>query len=394
MDERIPIYKVIQNDIKSKIASGELGTDDKISSEQELMKEYDVSRITVSNALRKMAEDKWIYRVPGKGSFVNDDIQDLIAEFNKGQNIKSQSNLPVLDPEFKNKTIIGIVVPFITDYYTENYINGIMSELNTDDYSVIIKVVQDKKNEPYIINELLSLGVDGMCIFPYDRETYNEELLAMKLDNFPFVLIDRHLPGVDTNYVSSNNYLGGRLAAKHLIDLGHHNICMCTGLIKPIRTQSVQDRIEGFHHELTEKGIVINPDFLITELDLDYDNFEGFEGNDKLLSLVKNKEITAIIALSTGYTLYIYTMLRNYGIRVPEDISLVSFDNPMPNCRDLEFFTHIDQSEYEQGKRSATILKNLISSKQQDEQEVSPFYYKEIIDPKIVIRKSTAKNHQ
>lgn len=377
---------MIQNDIKGQISSGELVPGDRVSSEQELMSQYSVSRITVSNALRKMAEDKWIHRIPGKGSFVNTDIDPLISAFKMSESALAQRYSP-LGSGFYKKTTVGIVVPFISDHYTENYINGILNKLDSNEYSVIIKVAQNAKNEAYSIDELLGLNVDGMIIFPYDRANYNDALLKMKLNNFPFVLIDRHLPGVDTNYVTSNNYEGGRLAARHLIDLGHRNICMCTGLVKPIRTPTVEDRTEGYQYELMESGIAINPDLLISELELDYNNFEKFEANRKLISLVKNKEISSIISLSTGYTLYIYTMLKSLGVNIPEDISIVSFDNPMPNSRDLEFFTYIDQSEFEQGQKAASIMKDLIKKKDLD----GYVYYKEVVTPKLVVKTSTTQ---
>ncbi|EDW4537564.1 winged helix-turn-helix transcriptional regulator, partial [Salmonella enterica subsp. enterica] len=77
-NERKPLYMQIQQHFKDMILQGRLRENDKIPSEKELMEQFDVSRITVANALMQLAKDGWIYRIPGRGSFVSEGIGELL----------------------------------------------------------------------------------------------------------------------------------------------------------------------------------------------------------------------------------------------------------------------------------------------------------------------------
>lgn len=77
-NERKPLYMQIQQHFKEMILQGKLRENDKIPSEKELMEQFDVSRITVANALMQLAKDGWIYRIPGRGSFVSEGIGELL----------------------------------------------------------------------------------------------------------------------------------------------------------------------------------------------------------------------------------------------------------------------------------------------------------------------------
>ncbi|MDU5950378.1 MAG: GntR family transcriptional regulator, partial [Paenibacillus macerans] len=78
-NERVPLYMQIQQHFKDLIQQGQLKENDKIPSEKELMEQFDVSRITVANALTQLAKDGWIYRIPGRGSFVGENINELLG---------------------------------------------------------------------------------------------------------------------------------------------------------------------------------------------------------------------------------------------------------------------------------------------------------------------------
>src|SRR5699024_3450748 len=105
-----------------------------------------------------------------------------------------------------------------------------------------------------------------------DAETYNEEILSLKMAKFPFVLIDRYLPGIDTHFVHSNGYLGAKLAVDHLWALGHREIAICSN--SPRLTVTVSDRISGYMDALKMKKALINPSLILTDFNVDYSRMD------------------------------------------------------------------------------------------------------------------------
>ena len=92
-------------------------------------------------------------------------------------------------------------------------------------------------------------------------ETYNEDILALKLNGYPFVLVDRYFQGVETNVVHSDGFLGGKLAVDYLWSLGHRDIAICSD--SPLSTITVEDRINGYLEELKNKKAMINPALIL-----------------------------------------------------------------------------------------------------------------------------------
>src|SRR5690606_30653985 len=152
-------------------------------------------------------------------------------------------------------------------------------------------------------------GVKGLLIFPVDEEQYNEEILSMKLSGFPFVLIDRYLPGVETDYIASDGRVGTELAVDCLWDLGHREIAICSD--SPLQTVTVQERIDGYMNALKNKGALINPAHIITDFSLkSVDDFQSHP----LYRYVKNRMATAYITLNGRLGAHIYQMAEHAGL--------------------------------------------------------------------------------
>lgn len=394
---RTPLYVLIQDYIKMRIATGKLHIHDKLPSEAELMKQFNVSRITVSNALTEMAKEGHIYRIPGRGTFVNDinNKDDIREESGSIEKNETGEKIAVPDSQPGGSGLIGFIIPDLKDYFSLNILNGIKKALDERGHSLLIKIAFDKAGEEQAIKELLRLGVEGMVIFPSDQETYNDEILALKVNHYPFVLVDRYLPGVETNYVVSNNVLGGKLAASHLYQLGHRKIAICTSTMLP--TSSTEERIRGYSSELAQRGVVNNHEFVIKDINISNNenneiDITDFEKNEQLVHFLKTHKATAYIATDNNLAIYIYKVCKYLGIRIPEDISLVCFDDPTYLFGDYSFFTHILQSEKLIGYKAGQLLAEML---QNGNIENSVGYSKIVFDPILVIRKSsTAVNER
>lgn len=384
-NERQPLYIQIQEHFKSLITTGRLAGEDKIPSEKELMEEFNVSRITVANALTQLAKDGWIYRIPGRGSYVQSKAlpQPLQSQV-RPENSVAHSEAVIEEkfvPQVAYRQMIGFLIPSLEDYFALRLIQGIKSIVDESRYYLAIVLTDhSKEKEKEAIVELIEKGAVGLIIFPIDAETYNEEILALKIRKYPFVLIDRNLPGVETNVVSSDNFLGAQLAVSHLWDLGHREIAIVTD--SPLSTVTVEERIAGYMEGLKQKSALINPALILTDFKVEY---KGIDENHPLFRYIKNKLATAYITLNAKLGLHIAAVSRRLELVVPDDLSIVTFDDPSSGVDGTGIYTHIAQSEGEIGRQAAKVLIGLLGRTE----EGAAQYSKIILKPKLVVRKST-----
>ncbi|BFH59886.1 GntR family transcriptional regulator [Paenibacillus azoreducens] len=368
--EREPLYIQIQNHFKQLISSRQLVEDDRIPTEKELIDQFQVSRITVANALADLANEGWIYRIPGRGSYVKG-----IPE----KYIQSGRSSAIQEAYAANSPKIGLIFPSIEDFFAIQMVRGIRKALKDSKYSLIVMFTYNSKElEKEAIRELRS-RVDGLLIFPVDAEVYNEEIIALKMENYPFVLLDRHLPGVETNVVLSDPLQGSILAVDHLWEQGHRNIAICSNT--PMPTVTVEERIQGYNEALKQKGALINPALILTDFSI---QDEPFLEDYALSRFIKNKMATAYIALNCTLGVHIWSVARKLGLRVPEDVSIITFDNPSPMLEEFSVFTFINQNEEKMGFEAAKTLLDVLANPNR-----TPKYSKIVLQPELVANRTT-----
>ncbi|MBD8836968.1 GntR family transcriptional regulator [Paenibacillus sp. CFBP 13594] len=371
-NDRIPLYQQIQDYIRKFIASENMKPGDRIPTEKELMDRFNVSKITVVNALTGLANEKLIARVPGKGSFVAEGTDEADTSF---------SEFPAVKGGRSSTRMIGVIMPTIHDYFAIRLIEGIEQSLNQEGYRSMIMLTHGNiEKEKNAIRELKALGTEGLLIFPVDEGNYNEEILGMKLSGFPFLLIDRYLPGVETHYIAADGRLGVRLAVEHLWELGHRDIAICSD--SPLQTVTVQERIDGYIEALKDKEALINPAHMITDFK-PLSVLKDAEAHP-LYRYISNKMVTAYISLNGRLGVQIYQMAKQAGLRIPEDVSIVSFDDPTSIVEEFSIFTHVKQFEREMGIRAGNQLLEVI----RNSREITGFS-KILIEPELVVRQTT-----
>lgn len=376
---REPLYLQIKEHFKNLILTNQLSSHDQIPPEREIMEQFNVSRITVTNALTELVKEGWIYRIPGKGSFVQEHIPAI--ENNEDEPVSEKNHTFELSKPTSKREKIGLVIPTIGDFFALRLMNGIEYALRDTNYSLVMMLSQNsKEKEKEVIRELLDIGVVGLLIFPVDAEIYNEDILALKMRKFPFVLLDRYLPGIDTNYVGSNDILGAKLAVDHLWELGHRKIVICGD--SPSTTVTVEDRIRGYIDALTEKGAMINPACIVTDFCVDYSDINK---KTPLHDLMKQKDITAFITMNAKLGQYVYRLARSMNRSVPEDVSIVSFDDPYFEDELFSTFTYVQQFEHRMGEEAVKILLQYIEQNGQKQDG----YLKKSITPELVVKKTT-----
>lgn len=376
--ERIPLYQMVQEYIRDLITSQVLKVGDRIPTEKELMERFGVSKITVVNALSGLVNERIITRVPGKGTFVSNPEYEIPTTSPKS----AVKQINKTSEEMRTR-LIGLIMPSIYDYFTIRLIQGIQQALNENDYRCVIYLSEgslDKEKEA--IQTCIKIGVEGLLIFPVDEELFNEEILSMKFAGFPFVLIDRYLPGVETHYIASDGRLGVNMAVNYLWELGHREIAICSD--SPIQTVTVQERIDGYMNAFKEKGSLINPAHIVTGFEIG--SLEQAETHP-LYRYIQNRMATAYITLNGSLGVKIYQIARQAGLKVPEDISIISFDDPTSIIEGYSTFTHVKQFERDMGYRAAYKLLEVINS--DDGQDGK--YFKTLVEPELVIGETTGK---
>ncbi|MCI1774304.1 MAG: GntR family transcriptional regulator [Paenibacillus lautus] len=375
----MPLYQRVQEYIRDLISSQVLKVGDRIPTEKELMERFGVSKITVVNALAGLVNEKIITRVPGKGTFVSEPESEMPAA----------SPISAVKPVHKTSgeigtRMIGLIMPSIYDYFTIRLIQGIQQALNENDYRCVIYLSEgDINKEKEAIKTCSDIGVEGLLIFPVDEELFNEEILSMKFAGFPFVLIDRYLPGVETHYIASDGRLGANMAVNYLWELGHREIAICSD--SPIQTVTVQERIDGYMNAFKEKGALINPAHIVTGFEIG--SLEQAETHP-LYRYIKNRMATAYITLNGSLAVKIYQIARQVGLKVPEDISIISFDDPTSIIEGYSMFTHVKQFERDMGYRAAYTLLEVINGDGGQDGK----YFKTLVEPELVIGETTGKN--
>lgn len=403
-NERKPLYMQIQQYFKDLILSGKLREADKIPSEKELMEQFDVSRITVANALIQLAKEGWIYRIPGRGSFVSEQIGELLSHQHQqesaarllpeGSGISfpqagaghiANGDRSLVMPRQNEVTpgsmTIGLVMPLLVDYFAIRLLQGINSVIENSPYNLqIVLTYNSIDREKAAIQDLIRKGAAGLIIFPSDAEMYNEDILSLKMQGFPFVLIDRYLPGVATNVARSDGMVGGQLAVDYLWGLGHRDIAICSD--SPLPTITVEDRINGYMEAMKQKEAMINPALILTDFAVDYSEIDK---KHPLYRFIKNQIATAYITLNGRLGLHIYSICKELGLKVPEDVSILTFDDPSPGLHEWGYFSHISQSEMEMGEAATQILMDILEGGDSREQG----YTKVILEPKLIESQST-----
>lgn len=342
--DEAPMYERIQKDLMEKIQTGVYGAGDRIPSEKEITRQYQVSRITAVKALTELSLNGYISRVQGKGSFANSLDKHLRPS------ALTLGGEPAAGPHK-----ISVMIPEHFDYHSGSIIHGITQTLSFPDYFVQLVITKDAGLEEYALEAFVQDGFAGVILFPVDCEFYSDIILRMHLNKFPFVLIDRSFPGVQSSSVKSDNIAGCRLAVEHLLGLGHRHIafvadCSFKELITSVRYSS-------YVTLMNEHGLGVH-------------SFESFgrqenraDESNAFLAAVQAGEITAAVVSNSHAARRLYDLCMLHGISVPNELSIVCFDLPdayRPSADD--FFTYVEQDSKEIGRKAAELLMEIIAN--------------------------------
>ncbi len=270
---------------------------------------------------------------------------------------------------------IALVITDVTNPFFTTVARGVEDIANQNGYSVILcNTDENLDKEKFYINKFLSKRVDGAIIATASGNS--QHLLRLKQRDFPFVLIDRMVEALDVDIVRGDNVRGAYELTTHLIELGHRRIALING---PCLVSSAQQRLEGFMKALQDHGLPLD-ESLIKE-----SNYKRDGGYESAIELLKAPELpTAIFAANNLLAIGAIVALREHGLRVPGDISLVSFDDIELASLIYPFLTVVNQPAYTMGTLAMQLLLDRMSDQPINERRDV------VLQPEMVIRCSTA----
>jgi GntR family transcriptional regulator of arabinose operon len=360
------LYEEIQNDLIQKIQNGIYRVGEKIPSEMEIAKLYHVSRITATKALTELSLSGYIYRLQGKGSYVNAPDK----RFKPGTLLATR---PPAQVEGTKK--IGLIIPEHSDYHSSNIIRGVIQTLPFPDYYVNIVLSQNEHLEEYALNFMAQNAFSGIILFPVDSEFYSDVILQMHVNKYPLVLIDRYFPGISCSSVICDNRKGASMATEHLIAAGHEKIAF-------FADAAYQEQITSIRYDSYIKTMISHNLQVMS-----YENFfrEGTatQGHQAFINRVKTGEITAVVASNSHVAIKIVNLCKSNNITLPGQLSIICFD--MPDVNDPlggDFAAYIEQDSLEMGRQAAAILHDMLIGKAEGKRVV--------LMPKLVANTSKA----
>ena len=268
---------------------------------------------------------------------------------------------------------IGLVLPDSANPFFAEISRSIEDEAFKKGYSVFLcNTERDTQRELFYVDVLSNRQVDGIIFVAAGDQADSLDFLLHR--NMPVVMIDRNLPNVEVDAVLTDNQLGGILATRHLLELGHTRIACIAG---PSSITPSAERIIGYRRALEEAGLSYDESLILRG---DYHAQSGLEITNSILTM--NPRPTAIFALNDLMALGALRAAAEAGCSVPEDLAVVGYD-------DLEIahftnppLTTIAQPKKEIGIQAVNLLVDGMSRKNRPPSRL-------LLPPELIVRRST-----
>ena len=326
-----------------------------------IAKELNISVSTVSRILNGKSEK---YRISKKTT-------ELVIEKAKKHNY--QPNQLARSLRLNRSHTIGLIIPDISNPFFAMIAKYIEKAAKSNGYSVIVTDSDDNTEiEKSSLHFLTSRKIDGLIISPVGKES--EHLIKASNKIIPIVLIDRYFPDLKLPFIGSDNFKGSFEATNYLIQNGHTRIAFIQGIKG---TTVNQDRVNGFIDAFKTNNIPLDSSLIVGE---NFGEQNGYVETRILLNL-QNKP-TAIFAASNLISLGALKALYEENLKIPEDMSIISFDDQPYSSFLATPMTTVAQQSQEIGSIAFNLLIDKIES---DNARELP---KILLPTKLILRKS------
>ncbi|GIP30330.1 DNA-binding transcriptional regulator CytR [Paenibacillus sp. J23TS9] len=343
-----PKYETVKQALLHQIRAGELRPGDRLPNEEDLMKQFQVSGITIRKAMTELANEGVITRIKRKGSFVN------------GAQAEDHSS-----------RLIAFILS-AEDNYDVSYmkiIKGAQQAAAEFGYSLIVEWSNDEQAS---IQKMLDRKVDGFLIYPFDPVQSKDNYLFIEQNNIPYLLVDRYNVDHPSYFSGCNNYDGAILATRELIRLKHSRIKFAS---YHFFLHSEQERFAGYCSAMRQAGLPVEGDHLLTRID--YDALSGS---------VMKRDITALFCSNDKLAVETIEQLTGRGVNIPQDVSVMGFDD-WDHAGNLSVGLSTVRQDFEEiGRNAANLLNQVIQG------QTHGGSTKILSGVSLVLRESTCEN--
>lgn len=306
-----------------------------------------------------------------KGSKISEKTKQMVLD--AAEELRYRPNQLAVGLVKRHTQTIGLVLPDLTNTFFAELFKAVGEGAAQSDYHVVLcssgnQTSQELNN----IDMLIDKGVDGIILATVQESTeqdIEEACRCAELNGVAMVLIDRPSNCGRVGCVSLDNSTGGYMAVKHLINCGHSNIGFVTG---PESFPPTQERLEGAKRAMLEAGIAFHEAWC----------FEGdyqFNGGARGAEYFYDSHVTAVFVFNDMMTFAFIRRMEELGSRIPQDISVVGFDDVQ--FSELMKVSTVHQPVYEMGVNAARMVIKAV--------EQPGEYVHKIFVPSLRIRETT-----
>jgi DNA-binding LacI/PurR family transcriptional regulator len=348
-------YKEIKNLLAEEITK--LNTNDRLPPRSALCKKLDTTRTTLDRAINELVTEGALYSRRGDGTYVAGAGEQL--SIHKGN--------------------WGVIVPDVTEGFHSKIVRGVENVAQSYGINLILcnSDYDFDKQEQYI-KRLSHSGVSGMILVPIvskgvgDSNRLQNQLTGLKV---PFVFCTRSAEGINAPVVSSNNFYGGYIATKHLLERGYRNIAH----ISQYKNRTNIERTNGSTAALLEKGIEINRKIIAFD-DKSQAPLLGYEAMRRILA--SGQTVDAVFCLSDQLIQGVYKAIAEAGLAVSDDIGVIGYENSDICEKLIPALTSVDFKNLKIGAKAAEVLYKEINGETLSDFEIYLF------QPDLVVRES------
>ncbi len=331
IDEKSPIPKYYQLQIwlKEQIEQGFFKANDKIPTEEELVRDLHLSRATIKHAIQNLVDKGYLIRKKKFGTFVNPAIHD------NGNDLR-----------------IGLLLNFYKSGFGIELIRGAADRASEHRCQLVLGNTFDVHIQAEEqCRRLIDWGIDGVVYVPTAASDDNNRSIIQSFQShkIPVVIADRFIPNLEVDSVVTDNFNGAYKLVKYIIEKGHRKIAIVINTL----LNTARDRLAGYKQALIDAHLPIDSHLIFT---IDEHSSDENYLDIAHMVLTQKKTFTAIFAENDKIAQSICTVAPQYGIVIPKDLSIAGYDDIPMIENGGTALTTVHQPLYEMGQNAIDLL--------------------------------------
>lgn len=347
-DSYIALHVQLHNSLRQLIVSGRWQKGERIPSELQLAKHLNISRTTVRIAFQRAEVEGLITRAAGRGTYVSYEASAR-----------------------SNTRFIGYVTRSFHNEIHRILLSSVETELRHAGCNIIFSNARTHDDEVTVLEQLLSDEVSGLILWANAHASDGQRAILREYQarEIPVVFIDRRVDGIAGDYVGSDNFGGTYALMQHLIELGHRHIVYLTHSLTTL--YPVEERYRGFRAVMTAHDLPAGALWTInsphTNAFYETDLFQLLDDQSadidtQIIQCIQQAypRPTAVVCVNDALAILAMRAIRQMGLRIPQDISVVGFDDISLAAHMDVPLTTVSQDAHAIGERAAqTLLERL-----------------------------------